>query len=380
VDTLVYLIYGSRREYQLELTYSVLSAAHFASRGGANLRIVLITDEANRRPDLRVENVVFSAAEFANWTQNGQYRFAAKIHVVRKALDLFGGKVALIDTDTYFKVDPRWLFAKIGPGRAVMHAYEGMLGEDLYLGPILQKISAEPTLSYPVGPTTRLFNSGVIGLDYRDRELLQDVLLLCAELYRIYPAFTTEQFAFSIVLHSRTFLSDCAELITHYYGYRRGFIHTQLDALFPHFTPEAFQRYVRALPALAGFPPKRKLDQIRARLKAMVRREGPEYRFAYLAYLSALSSARASPVHANIWARINVAVLRHNEFPIESIEQDFGVMKSPQELGWPSSETQDAWRLFWRELAHARGRGQLRATASSLIVDSDARLKLGAST
>ena len=65
-------------------------------------RIALVTDEANRRTDLPVENIVVPPAEFATWTRGGQYQHEAKVHVFMKALDLFKGKVALIDTDTYF--------------------------------------------------------------------------------------------------------------------------------------------------------------------------------------------------------------------------------------------------------------------------------------
>jgi hypothetical protein len=139
LNTIAYLVYGAQREYQLELTYSVLSAVHWLAGDGSNCRIALITDEANQRPDLPVEHVVFCSDEFSSWTRNGQYKHEAKVHVLLKALDKFKSKVALVDTDTYFNVNPPRLFEQIGPGQSVMHVYEGLLGDDEYLGPVLER-------------------------------------------------------------------------------------------------------------------------------------------------------------------------------------------------------------------------------------------------
>jgi hypothetical protein len=365
VNTLVYLVYGSSRDYQLELTYSVLSAVHWARRG--ELRIALVTDEACRRPDLPVETLPFSAAEFARWTDGGRYRHAAKAYALLRALDQYQGKVALIDTDTFLKTDPARLFEQIGAGRSVMHNYERTLGEDRYLQPILQHVRGV-RLSYPISEATRLFNSGVIGLDYADRARAEDALGLMRELYARYPAFNVEQLAFSIVLDHATTLSDCPALVRHYFGHGRGFIHERIAELFPQFSAERFAALVAAPPDLGEFPNKRPLDQLRARLIGLLRGQGADYRFAYLACLSALSSARRSPVRADLWARVAVDLLRQNEFPIADIERDFRAMRSLEDHAWSSQETRRAWAGYWQALGEAQRRGQLRATNLSLLV------------
>jgi hypothetical protein len=367
MNTLVYLVHGSQREYQLELTYSVLSAVHWATDAGLDFRIALITDEKNQRPDLPVEHVIFSPDEFVDWTLNGQYQHQAKIHAVLKALNLFKGKVALVDTDTYFNTSPMKLFEQIDSGRSAMYAYDGTLGPDRCLGPILERQGAE-SLSYQISSETRLFNSGVIGLDYSDQHLVEDVLRLSEQIFRLYPAFNTEQFAFSIVLDQRTSLSEGHQLMRHYYGYERGFIRAKIAELFPELTAEAFRRHLRAFPKVGGYPHKRKLDLIKARLKTMVRHEGAEYRFAYFCYLSALSCARSSPIHANIWARIAVDMLRQNEFSIADIERDFYMMRHLETSSWPIDETKKVWGLFWQEMSSARKQGRVRATATSCVV------------
>lgn len=373
MNTIVYLVYGGRREYQLELTYSVLSALHWAGDQRSKFHIALVTDEASRRPDLPVENIVIPPAEFEIWSRGGQYQHQAKVHAFMKALDLFKGKVALIDTDTYFLRDPLALFDRIAPGSSVMHAFEGTLGSDRLLGPLLGKLengsSVDPILrAYPISPATRLFNSGVIGLDYADRAVVDDVLPLLEEFYRILPAFNIEQFAFSVALDRRTSLTDGAELIRHYYGHERGFIRARIAELFPIFTSDLLRRYVPRLPAVGGFAKKRLIDRIRARLKAALRGEGSEYRFAYLAYLSALSNAYRSPTLANIWALIAVVVLRQNEFGIAEVEEDFPLMGRPDACFWANSDTRQAWTLIWREFEQARARGRTKTPASAWSV------------
>jgi hypothetical protein len=368
VNTLVYLVYGSRRDYQLELTYSVLSAVHWARRSGRELRIALVSDAAQRRSDLPVETLTFSPAEFAEWTDGGRYRHAAKAYALLRALDEYQGKVALLDTDTFFKTDPGLLFEQVAPGRSVMHNYERPLGEDRYLNPILQRLRGVHT-SYPITASTRLFNSGVIGLDYADRALAEDALALMRELYARYPAFNIEQFAFSIVLDRGSQLTDCTTLVRHYFGHGRGFIHERIAELFPQFSTERFEALVAAPPpSLGEFPKKRPLDQLRARLIALLRRQGADYRFAYLASLSALSCAKRSPGRADIWARVAVDLLRQNEFPIAAIEHDFRAMRSLNERAWSSEDTRRTWGAYWQALGEAQRRGQLRATNLSLIV------------
>lgn len=361
MNTIAYLIYGARRDYeleltlkayQLELTYSVLSAVHWGGVDRSSLRIVLITDEANQRPDLPVENVLFSAEEFANWTQNGLYKHEAKIHALSKVINLFKGKVALVDTDTYFHTNPLQLFEQIGPGRSVMHAYEGMLGDQQYLSPLFEKLR-DVSISYPVSYQTRCFNSGVVGVDYHDRQLIEEVPPLLKELYSYYPLDSIEQLSFSIVLDQRTVLTDCVKLIRHYYGYERGFINAAIADQFPEFSAEIFQRHQMSLPAVAGFPKKRRLDQLKARWKTMIRCEGANYRFAYLAYLSALSSASSSPRNADIWSRIAVDMLRQHRLFSEYVQRDFLALRQPEDCPWLSEATRKVWTFFWQEVAKA---------------------------
>ena len=131
MNILLYLIYGDKRVYHLELTYSILSAARFLDENPADTRIVLICDAANRRPDLPVEHLEIDAEQLHRWQLNGAYHHAAKINALHHALDHFKAPVALVDSDTVWHRHPQEVFDRIMPGHCVMHASEGALEDSL---------------------------------------------------------------------------------------------------------------------------------------------------------------------------------------------------------------------------------------------------------
>jgi hypothetical protein len=358
LKVIAYLLYGSRREYHLELTYSVLSAMHFIGSDQSAYRVVLITDEANRRRDLPVEHLIFSSEEFNRWTRNETYMYEAKVHALTKAMDHFKCPVALVDTDTYFLDHPQKLFQQVGPGKSVMHALEGNLGNlalfDFWV-PLLDRITA-PVVGYTVNRDSLMFNSGVVGVDFSDRHVLDDVPPLIHALYAIYPLFNIEQFAFAAVLSKHTRVGFCPEIVYHYFGYERAFIHLQVGELFPTFSSELFNSYVDEVPRL-GYPGKRRSDQLKAALIATLRHHSKDYRFAYLAYLCALSKSESDPPEASVWAHTALSMLRHSRFPTKHIKSDFRKMQYARNFGWLKNETKQDWIRYWDGVVLTRDSG-----------------------
>lgn len=349
MKTIAYLVYGSRREYQLELTYSVLSAIHFIGRQPSNYRVVLITDQGNERPDLPIEHLTFSRQEFNSWTRSGTYMHKAKVHALMKAMDHFKGSVALIDTDTYFLDHPDRLFQRIGPGKSVMHASEGNLRQYEFWNPLLERVTA-PIAGYDVTGESKMINSGVVGVDFADRHLLDEVVPLIDSLYDIHPIFNIEQFAFAAVLSEHTQVSVCPDVVYHYWGCERGFLHSQIEHLFPTFSSELFYRYVDAIPRL-GYPKKQRSDQFKAMIVGLLRHHGNEYRFAYIAYLSALTLSTSDPPNASVWAGIALTMLEKNSFPAKHVVRDFAKMKNALDFSWLASKTRQDWIRYWERIA-----------------------------
>ena len=347
-NTLLYLLYGDSREYHLELTYSIVSAVRHLTPA-ENVRIVLMTDRDGRRDDLPVEHLIFTADEFAGWTDNGRYKHAAKGHAYLAALDHLRGKVALVDTDTYFRRSPSELFKRIS-STALMHADEGTLEDQWpgYWDKIVEHFGTSGLDGFRITPKSRMFNSGVIGTcsEYH-RERLNHVPLLIDRMFEVDPrVHNIEQFAYSLALGNFG-INSCKDVLRHYFGYERRFVHWRLDGMFPEFTRETFDAAVDNYRPVDGFPAKRKMDLALAKAKLLRRRQRKIYGFAYLAYLSAFKETEQGL--ANAWANASVDALVWNKFPSRMVRADFHKLRPDalSRVAWLHPSTRDRWLAYW---------------------------------
>src|SRR2546423_15412465 len=79
VNTLLYLLYGTAEEFQLELTYSVLSAAARIGGGSREFRIPLASAANTRRADPPLAPPPFWSEDLHDWTLVGGFTSAADI-------------------------------------------------------------------------------------------------------------------------------------------------------------------------------------------------------------------------------------------------------------------------------------------------------------
>lgn len=348
-DTLLYLVFGNKREFQLELTYSVLSAAHFLR--SKEIRIVLVCDSSNRRPDLPIEHLVVSDADLDAWITRDKY--AAKAHALSLGLERYGGAVALVDTDTVFTRSPLDLFRRVGPGRSVMHAEEGMLGDHAYWSGLLDSLHG-PVEGHDVSSRSRMMNSGVVAIHEFDKAAIPAALELMNTLHSIEPIFNIEQFAFTAALGQRGELASCNDVIWHYWGHHRRFAHAQIGALFPQFDNDTFTRHLDAPPPI-GMPPVPTLTRARARLLQLVRRCDGDYRFAYIASICAINGRN------NEWAHVTLDALEAmNRLP-DKVTSDFSRFRGErlEAHTWLSSAARQRWQTFWS--AHGQSHSAVHA-------------------
>ncbi|SEN99384.1 hypothetical protein SAMN04489859_102713 [Paracoccus alcaliphilus] len=350
-DTILYLVFGNKREFQLELTYSVLSTAHFLR--SQEIRIALACNPANRRPDLPVEHLVVSDAELNSWIT--QYKYAAKAYALGLGLERYGGSVALLDTDTVFTSNPRDLFRRVGPGRSLMQAEDGVLGDHACWRDLLDQLDG-PVEGCDVSSKSRMMNSGVVALHESDKAAVPAALGLMSALHAIEPIFNIEQFAFTAALEQRGELAACDDVIWHYWGHQRRFAHAQLGALFPEFDKDTFIRHLDAPPPI-GMPPT--LARARARLLQLVRRCDGDYRFAYIASLCAVGERN------NEWAHVTLDVLEAMEHLPAKVTTDFGRFRGERldAHAWLSSAARQRWQAFWS--AYGQGRSAMHAEIGS---------------
>jgi hypothetical protein len=159
-------------------------------------------------------------------------------------------------------------------------------------------------------------------------------------------------------------LSESEDLVRHYYGPEREFIHLHVARMLKDFSPAAFENLM-ASPTFhqPGYPSIFLSDKVASRLLELVKGWNDHYRFAYLAYRTALSYAKKDIEYANIWANIALKVLQisvkgelspETRLPASAnLERDFYQLSRPviESLPWLNTEVKQSWLDFWSNVA-----------------------------
>ena len=309
MDTIGYFVYGPSEKYWAELRLSVLSLLRESAHDQDQFRIVVVCDSPGRLDDLPVQVDALGPDVIRDWSGPEQFSHRAKLGALRHLSETSHGRAVLVDTDTYFVANPTHLFGRIRPGHALMHASEGPVGEDD--SELAPRMGSEP-IPLPGGrvfqpePSATLWNSGVVGLDSTDRDALDDAEAILDELYRRTGAFNVEQFAIGQALEQRCELVGADDVVVHYWGVGRDFLHVRLSAFeSEHMHSPLAERTIASRSVTADVPPAHPMDRIRARMR---RAAGlpPEYVAACLAAWSADRSRRSahSKKFASSWEQM----------------------------------------------------------------------------
>ena len=341
--TLLYLVYGQDQKYQHELSYSVLSAFREAKGDPSNLRVLLFSDEENRRPDLPVTPYVMNAEERECWTLGGSYHHAMKIFALRKALEVAGGKVCFVDTDTAFRADPHQLFNRITDATPVMHAAEGTLG-DLHSWSSFLGKAAELGLADIVHPAAPMYNSGLIGVTPTMSDTLEQACDLMRSLHEVEPVFNIEQFVLGTCLARTGDIRLADDLVDHYWGYRRHIYHGKIPAALAALNGQFSTAAACALPVITH-PKKPVLARLRAKAHGALHRADASYRFGYLAYLA--SGSAASAEEQQIWARIALDMMERSEAVALARRSFHRFAPDAIDSSGLPAELRSQWQSFW---------------------------------
>jgi hypothetical protein len=367
MPVIAYLLYGDNRTYQLELALSVLSALRFLQNHEA-ITIAVLSDRADLGFELPVERLPISSEEIAEWTGGGTYNHRAKILALMKAIDHYQAPTVLMDTDTYFIASPIQLFQRVAPQHTLMHAFEYQLGQTPLWQPLFEKFGSASMMiaGIQISPTAPMYNSGVVGLDPTDRSLLNRSLELLDQLHSTFPIFNAEQFALGAVLNQTTNLAVCPDVVKHYWGHERNFIHVQSNDYLQNYSLDTLNTHLAALPSWQlGYPDKPLSAKLNTRLLSLLHRWHPDYRFAYLAYCSALHYARTHVPYANLWSNVALRSLelflekhpemqaddRHWQQFLQTAQRHFRHFRPTrlQSLPWLTPELQQTWSHFWQQ-------------------------------
>jgi hypothetical protein len=373
MKVITYLLYGDNRSYQLELAFSVLSALRFL-RNGEDVTVSIISDRADLGFDLPIDRIHISSEEIVAWTQNGTYNHRAKILALIKAIDHYQAPTILIDTDTYFTDNPMKLFQFVSPQASLMHDFETVIGEHPLWQPLFAGFNnnldekQNDSISFDdvtVSPQSPMFNSGVVGVDVANRSLLNKALELLDRLHTTFSVFNTEQFALGTVLNQATKLSVCPEIVKHYWGHERDFIHTQVSHFLETYSLKQLDSFLDRLPALElGYPYKPLSAKLATRFLSLIHQWDHDYRFAYLAYCSALHYAKTNVAYANIWTKIarrsiDLCLEKHPEIQADDRRFRLFLARSQRHfrqfspsnidaLTWLAPDMKQHWLTFWQ--------------------------------
>ena len=127
----------------------------------------------------------------------------------------------LVDSDTFFRIDPTVLFEILDSGHLLMHLYEWDFRKGRKANPILCPNDGELALSsgrvVSWNDKSEMYNVGVIGINVKMRNLISDSLEFIVKYFAMYPSWHVEQLCISIVFQQQAGIRFAKKQVFHYW-------------------------------------------------------------------------------------------------------------------------------------------------------------------
>lgn len=251
MNNILYCIIRSER-ILYEALCSIRSLAMIYGKQFDLLTVTVVTDlplymfdSVSCFPNVRID--VISEETSHDWLfQCKANMFRVKILALMYYLDKYKSDVLFVDSDTVFVDRPEYIFDYMAHGQFVMNFKCMSLKEvvDRFYGIESDLIKNEDSRkrvifyrklyerrridslfsskTYEIPETFVPYNSGLIGLKYSDRSLLNDVLDLCDTIYFSEKYVCSEEFAFSLVFRlAGRDIVQCNKGVYHYFYDKR---------------------------------------------------------------------------------------------------------------------------------------------------------------
>mgnify|MGYP003576393569 CR=1 FL=1 len=227
---ILYLAYGKKNIFN-QVLFSILTLHYHNKYATSAIKIVVYTD----RPEffskynvaLNLQLEILTPQVIEQYKGKNNFIHRVKICVIKDCIEKYKANVFYLDSDTFFKKAPLELISQIDSATSIMNSndYDLQHADELYENEDWLKIRrAIRDFEYVIGGkaikiplATRMWNAGVIGISYVNKEILVDVLNLTDQIYNNKKVFTAEQFAFSYFLQNRTQLITTGDVIMHYW-------------------------------------------------------------------------------------------------------------------------------------------------------------------
>ncbi len=219
------LAYGSKPGRHSEAHGAILSAMAHAP---ADLEFVVLTDRPERyrwlQDSVTIEHLHSSILRA--WRGPTQDRYRPKIEALRWLAT--GGKshVVLADTDTLARRGLDSMIERLERGSFLLYEREYALATAPRRGDrgLKDEILGRAWHGITPGPTTAMWNGGVIGCPRTRLEVLDEVVAVFDSMRPASRHFAIEQLAYSVVFEARGTIEEAAPWIDHYWANRPFFL------------------------------------------------------------------------------------------------------------------------------------------------------------
>lgn len=230
---LVVQSFGHEKEY-LRAIFSVWSFYAHVSADFNQSKTLLYTDNPDFFKgffdDLNVEFVTLTPVRMKEMRGEKDFLHRMKISIIEEVFRRAEGNVFYVDADSFFVDDPSGFFLKLNERVSFMHSDEYPFCE-LRQIPLpsgapshhVLKYLEEAELTDAEGNTLKIssslfsWNAGALLLHPKHQFLLPDVYAITDQLYAATGNHASEQYAFSIILQTKTQLLNCDGAVYHYW-------------------------------------------------------------------------------------------------------------------------------------------------------------------
>lgn len=198
----VIIAYGEELGYHHGAKFQILTAwkKNWYSKRDAN--VCVVTDKPELFANYPVRLIQITSQDAYDWSLGGLQHFGIKLRALEKAMRTSDAPASLLlDTDTYWKKNPRTLSNHIKTDHAVMFCDEGPINgtSNLSINRFNEGLQNKEILwggkRYKLSSQSRMHNSSIIGLHKNNTALLARAFELFSALEPHVDAHTVEQFS-----------------------------------------------------------------------------------------------------------------------------------------------------------------------------------------
>ncbi|MDI9320103.1 MAG: hypothetical protein QM530_06450 [Phycisphaerales bacterium] len=258
--------FGRESEYR-RVAFAILS--YYAYNDGVAVpQTILFTDQPSwfepYFKELPISFVLLSPEKIKQMRGKIDFLHRMKIALIEEAFQTYNTNILYLDSDTFFVTNPSALMSQLSPQNSFMHLWEYQF-ESLRKWPlpagatfqafmklIESKVFRVDNAEMKIEATMSSWNAGVMMLHQSHQVLIPAVYQLTEQFYPDTQNHASEQYAFSIMLQTKTKLQACDTVIYHYwYGVKKKIMDELLEKEFKqilllHTTAQRL-RYIKEL-------------------------------------------------------------------------------------------------------------------------------------